>query len=393
MKLNINRKEALAAARKAALAALDNSPVPELTGILVEADEDTGQVSFSGSDLRTVIRCEMQADVEAGGSAVVNAQLLTGMLSLTAGDSVSMEAVQKGLLRVKCQNAEYIVATLTPDVLTKIKIPVPDTLVRLTGLRSLEKFTSFAAARKSEQQRMECVRIEVGKSTVRAAACDGSRLTETTARVESGGSLEFLLPAKSLHILAGLVEDKETVYLGLQDHSAVFFRPGLYFTSRIVETPYLDVDALLATPGEYRALVKSANFKNALETVAAVTDGCSSVQLCFQPDQITLSCDGPDGTNANTRIEAQVLNRMPGNTGFYYKASDFVQGIRLLDGMLALAVSRDGVLIATNGSQKYMLTPRWPVKRVEKPKTADTPEKTAAKKKTSKTKKTAAKAA
>lgn len=67
MKLNLDRKEALAAARKAALAAMDSSPVPELTGILVEADEDTGQASFFATNLQTAIRCEIQADVEIGG--------------------------------------------------------------------------------------------------------------------------------------------------------------------------------------------------------------------------------------------------------------------------------------------------------------------------------------
>lgn len=390
MKLNIDRKEALSAARKAALAVMDSSPVPELTGILVEADEDTGQVSFTGTDLRTAVRCELQADVEIGGSTVVNARLLTGMLSLTAGEHVSMETLPKELLHLKSLTAKYTVATLPPDVLASLKIPVPDTLVRLTGLCSLEKNTTFAAARKSEQQRMECVRIEVGKSTVRAIACDGSRLTEVTEKVESGGSLEFLLPAKSLHTLAGLVEDQETVYLGIQDHSAVFFRPGLYFTARIVETPYLDVDALISTPGEYRALVKSADLRGVLEPVTAAIDGFSSIKLCFQPDKITLSCDGPGGIIANTELETKPLKSMPKDTGFYYKAADFAQGVRLLDGMLAIAVSNTGLLLITNGSQKYMLTPRRPAKRMEKSKAE---EKTAAKKKTSKTKKTAAKAA
>lgn len=395
MKLNINRKEALAAARKAAMAAMDNSPVLELTGILMVANEDTGQVAFSGTDLITAIRCELQADVEVGGSAVVNAQLLIGMLNLTAGDRVSMELLEKGLLRLKCQTAEYTVAALNPDILTKIQIPVPDTLVRLTGLRSLDKFTTFAAAKKDEKQQLECVRIEVGKSTVRAIACDGSRMTETIERVESGGSLEFLLPAKSLHTLAGLVEDKETVYLGLRDHSAVFFRPGLYFTSRIVEAPYLDFNSILAVPGKYRALTQAETFRPALETACAAIDGCSSVQLCFHPDKtITLCCDGPCGILSSTQLEAHVLTPMPKGTSFYYKAADFVQGIRLLDGIIALAVSETGVLIAANGSQKYMLTPRRPVKRVEKSKAEESPaKKSGAKKKTSKTKKTAAKAA
>lgn len=391
MKLNINRKEALAAARKAAMAAMDSSPVPELTGILVEANEDTGQAAFLGSDLRTAIRCELQADVEIGGSAVVNAQLLIGMLNLTAGDRISMELLENDLLRLTCQTAEYTVATLKPDVLAKVQIPVPDTLVRLTGLRSLEKFTAFAAAKKSEKQQLECVRMEVGKNTIRAVACDGSRMTATTEKVESGGAMEFLLPAKALHTLAGLVEDKETVYLGLKDRSAVFFQPGLYFTSRIVETPYLDVDQVLSVPGKYRALVPAESLRPALDTVTAAIDGYSNLQLYFHPGKkLVLSCDGPGGITANTQFETAILTPMPKGTSFYYKAADFAQGIRLLDGMIALSVSDSGVLIATNGSQKYMLTPRRPVKRVEKPKAE---EKTGAKKKTSKTKKTTAKAA
>lgn len=98
MKFHINRKEALSAARKAALAVPENSPIAEFTGILLEANENTGQVSFFGSDLRTAIRCEMQADVETGSGAIVNAQLLTGMLNLTSGDRVSVESLENGLL-------------------------------------------------------------------------------------------------------------------------------------------------------------------------------------------------------------------------------------------------------------------------------------------------------
>ena len=392
MKLNINRKEALAAARKAVLAAMDNSPVPELTGVLVEADENTGQVSFLGTDLKIAIRCEVQADVEVGGSAILKYKMLTGILRLTNGDHVSMGSRNNGLFCLKCRDTEYTVGMLQPDILTTVKIPVPQTLVRLKGLRSLEKFTTFAAARKSEQQRMECVRIVVTPNSIQANACDGTRLIETREKAESGGSLEFLLPAKSLHILAGLVEDKETVYLGLQDHSAVFFRPGLYFTSRIVETPYLDVDSLLSMPGKYRALVEAKAFQQAVEMVTAATDGYSSLQLHFAPDKrLLLSCDGPSGITSSTWLETGVLNPMLGDTGFYYKAAALAQGIRLLEGMLVLSVSQDGVLIVANGSEKYMLTPRRPAKRPEKPKAEE--KKTAAKKKTSKTKKTAAKAA
>ena len=359
----------------------------------MEADENTGQVSFFGADLKIAIRCEVQADVEIGGSAVINAQLLTGMLSLTSGDRVSLESLKDGLLRLKCRDTQYTVGTLKPDILTSVKIPVPDTLVRLTGLPSLERSTTFAAAKKSEQKQMECVRLEIAPNSVQAVACDGSRLVETREKAESGGSLELLLPAKSLHILAGLGEDKEAVYLGIQDHSAVFFRPGLYFTSRIVETPYLDVDGLLAAPGKYRALVEAKAFRQAVEMVTAATDGYSSLQLRFSPDKkLFLSCDGPSGVSSSTWLETGVLEPMPGDTGFYYKASDFLQGIRLMEGMLALSVSQDGMLIAANGSEKYMLVPRRPVKRVEKPKTEDAA-KEKPKKKTAKTKKTAAKAA
>ena len=145
-----------------------------------------------GTDLQTAIRCEMQGDVETGGAAVVNAQLLTGMLNLTGGDRVSVESLKNDLLCLKCQNTEYTVATLKPDLLTKAKLPVPDTMVRLTGLRSLERLTTFAAAKKDPKQTLECVRLEVGKNTGQAAACDGRRLIVTREKAESGGTLEEL---------------------------------------------------------------------------------------------------------------------------------------------------------------------------------------------------------
>ena len=399
MKFNLNRKEALTAARKAALAAATRSPVMELTGILIEVDENTGQVSFLGTDLGVAIKCELQADVESGGAAVVNAFLLVGMLNLLAGDRVLLELTRNGLLHVKAGSAEYTVATLPPENFPKMEIPAPDSVVRLSGVCSLEKFTTFAAAKKDTKQKLECVRMEIGKDTVRAVACDGYRMTATKAKLESGGSLDLLLPASSLHTLAGLVNDDDILYLGIKNRCAVFFRPGLYFSTRTVDGPYLDVDALIGKPGEYQAMTKASDFGKAVETVAAVSDGYSSVGLRLQDGKILFSCDGPGGVEAHTAIDAQVFSAMPDGAAFCYPASSLCQGVRLLEGMLAVSMSKAGVLIVTNGAQKYMQTPRRPKKRPAKAQADESnqaravPEKKPAKKKTAKTKKTAAKAA
>ena len=50
MKFHINRKEALSAARKAALAVPENSPIAEFTGILLEANA----VSYTHLTLPTI---------------------------------------------------------------------------------------------------------------------------------------------------------------------------------------------------------------------------------------------------------------------------------------------------------------------------------------------------
>ena len=81
MKIEINRTAMLEAAKNVAKIAPTNAPVPLLNGVLIEGNEDTGEVYMTATNYEVSIQHKLMASVGASGTILINARLLVNMLS------------------------------------------------------------------------------------------------------------------------------------------------------------------------------------------------------------------------------------------------------------------------------------------------------------------------
>ena len=388
MQLSFNRTDMLAIAKKLSKIAPSSSNVEVLTGILIEADADSFEVSLTACNLEVSLCCTMAAAVAESGRAVLNTHLFAGMLSLFGESTVTMEVSPTMHANLSSGNASYTIMAMPANNYPKPMLPATTTEIQLSNLNSLVTKTVFAVSKNKENLALQCIKLEVGNEFMRATGTDGGKLMAFRKEIAANNKpLSLLIPSAAFQLLAGIVNDTDKLTVSATDKQAVFKTDNMTFVTRLGHGTYLDVDSVLASiKKRYEAVVDTGELRSALDMIDVVAAASDRVQMVFQLGSIALSCDGENGT-ASAQAKAQVFSPMQ-EEGFYYPIKSLLQCAKAMGSWLQLSVSDTGMLLISNDEQTFMQVPMRPMKKA-----SNSPKKTQATSKSKKNTELATKAA
>jgi len=266
MKFEVERLAMLAAAKNAARVAPSGPHSEVINGILLESNDDTREVYVTATNHEVSIQQKVMASVGESGSMLVNARMLVGMLTLLSGEFVTFSADKPEVIIVSGGRCVYSINCLSAAHYSKPVIPFPEETVTMTGICSLAKRTVFATGKDENKLALQCVNIKLRNNAVHATACDGVRLMMIKDSSGSPEEREFMLPGRSLQMLASISKDDDVFEVGDIDTSVVFVRGDMIFTIRKLSTgDYLDTNALLKNVKPiYTAVAEADKIKEAL---------------------------------------------------------------------------------------------------------------------------------
>ena len=106
MQFTANRLLLLKAVKTALKVVQPNRDIPEIAGVLIEADASSGLLTVTGTDVRTHIQRRLrQEQVEESGSIILT-PLIASVLDKLAGESVSFQS-DKGTVMIGSENAAF----------------------------------------------------------------------------------------------------------------------------------------------------------------------------------------------------------------------------------------------------------------------------------------------
>jgi DNA polymerase III sliding clamp (beta) subunit (PCNA family) len=147
---------------------------------------------------------------------VIGADLLTAMLKLLDGDTVSIQSEGSSYVRVSNGKTAYNLSVLDAGTYPRLEIPFPEDTVPVTGIPSIAKRTCFAVSISEEEKRpeMRCVHLVFSDDGLHAVGSDGYRIASARGDNKAVGDVDMLIPAASLEKLAQLVTNKDTFKVG-----------------------------------------------------------------------------------------------------------------------------------------------------------------------------------
>lgn len=365
MQFSANREELLAASRKLARLLPDQSPIADLTGILLEADENDGSLRLVATNLEVTLQYRFSAAVAQGGRMVLNGKLLAGMMPLLSEDTVFFRTgSERDTARIENGKAYYEISCLSGNHYPEPKIAAPDSTVKVQGLALLAGQTAFAAMRKAKSagDMLVNARLEVFPSEVRMTCTDGSKLAIARNKWEASNEkaaqtqAHFLLPIKSLPLMADVCGD-EVAEIGVSGTTLVVSGANYRYTMRTMSGIYPDTNALLSQiKPAYHGIVGATDFWTDVDRVSVLAGPGDTVGIALQENGISLSYQHEDSSFSS--VTAAVVYSVTPESGFHYSVSDLYKTLRYMHGNLSLSIDKAGNMLLKTQELCYLLVPR-----------------------------------
>ena len=365
MKMEVNRLEMLAAAKNAARVAPHRSHVEVLNGILVESNDDTGEVFLTATNHEVSIQQKVTASVMESGAMLVNARLLVNMMDLLEGEFVTLSDDTPNIITVMGGRCRFNIKCLPAKHYPKPVMPFPEETARLTGICSLAKRTVFAVSADERKPALRCVQVKLKNNAVLAAACDGIKVMLLKEDAHSPTDHEFLVPGRPLQLLASISSDTDEFEVGDVGKEIAFARKDMLFTIRKPPGEYIDTNSIMKRiKPVYTAVSDAAKLKEALDVVAVGTVW-EAVNLILLANEIILQRNG-DYSQAQASVSANVTKDTPEN-GFFYEINSLLKLLGVIHGRVKLEIDAKGFMFVKTRNEVYLQSPlREPVQKAEK---------------------------
>lgn len=358
MEFRANRKILLEHLKSMAKVVLKASTRPELSGFLIEANEDDGYLYLTATNMEASIQRKLKPEVEMGGGFVMNAKLLTDILAALGGDEVRFKELKPGQVEIRSGRCTYTMPVLDGASYPRPEMPFPDCTYKIRGLKSLYASTAATVASGDVSEALKGIHIDITENGVRAVSCSGTGVAIATVPMQTGGKLSFTLPKANLSYLAAAVGNDDELEIGRCGAYIVVMKEGMMFSSRYLAQEYVNVDALMdSVKPVYTAKTEYEEFKAAVIDIcdiAAMGKEKSYIKMEFSENTVKMSTENDVGSSA---VTAPCVRIEGGEHAFYYPANQLMDIFRALDGTMVIQLDKRGYLLAFTRTNKYMITP------------------------------------
>ncbi len=285
---------------------------PVLRGILINAEDDT--LELSGFDRETSNKIRINAQVDVPGRMLVAGKLSSEIVATLPDKPIIVEYDGTKVL-VKAGTSRFELPAMTIE-----DYPVLPGMPAVTGTIDPTLFTevvqqvAVAAGKDETLPMLTGVNMEINGEEITVAATDRYRLALRTfnwnpATADAQASL--LIPAKTLAEVARSVDSHYTdpieIAAGTGEEIGTDGLLGVatdtrQTTTRLLDAKFPPVRPLLPTTHNAIATVEAAPLNEAIRRVALMSDRNSQVRLEFSEGQVTLSASGSEGGTATETL-------------------------------------------------------------------------------------------
>jgi DNA polymerase III subunit beta len=299
---------------------------PVLANVLLNADEDTQQVSLTGFDLSLGVQTSFKVAVDEGGTLTLPAKLLSDIVSrLPEGEIVLDGGADETLVTLTCATGRYQVRGMGAEEYPELPtladgdvayLPVESLLEGLRG-------SLFSTSADETKQVLTGVHIAVDADGMEFAATDGHRLAVVeTAEVETAETAEksvkgdakfdVTVPGKALRELERMIQlnaSTEPIAVRYDQGQLIVEWANQRLTSRLLEGQYPNYRQLIPKQFSRQMTCDRRVLTASLERIAVLADQKNSIvklALSTADQEIVLSVDAQDVGSGRESVPAQI---------------------------------------------------------------------------------------
>lgn len=277
-----------------------------LTGILIEADQQS--VKLSATDLEIGTECTIPADVQVNGKTVVPARYFIEIVRRLPNQEILIELNQdQNQITIKYGKAEFTLSTMDPAEFPILPLTQDGPSFKISQgiFKQMVKQVMIAASSDQIRPVFTGGLLLFEDGCLKLVSTDTHRLAYREEKLEYPLSLEqpgrqIIIPSRTLNELTRiLVEDDQEFTVTITDNQILFTTEQVSLLSRLIDGHFPNYKQVL--PKQFTSTIK-LNTKElllSLERASLLTspsDGTSSAKFEIQPDKLVISSNVPNGS-------------------------------------------------------------------------------------------------
>ena len=241
------------------------STIPVLEGILLKAEGF--QLTLTGYDLEMGIVTTIDANVKEPGEVVLNAKLLSSMVSRMPSGQINIQSAENG--------------KTTMNIKTGV-------------LRDMIERTLYAVSQDEKKPAHTGELFEISPDKLTVVALDGYRLAIVERPVEAIKEIRIIVPSKTMnevsHLLAN--DDEETVHISANRRYVVFTTAGYTIMSRLIEGEFLNYHNVIPNGSRTSVVLDTKEFIETIERASLIiTERLKNpLRISFTEGKVVVRC-------------------------------------------------------------------------------------------------------
>nr|MDK2851019.1 polymerase subunit beta [Candidatus Cloacimonadota bacterium] len=370
MRFAIEKKELLSSVQHLVSVAPAKNASPILTNYLIHANQETGMVSITTSDLEITVVVEFSAAVSESGTIAVSARHFNEIINYMPDAMISFWRHDE-LLMIQCQKidfnlliADYTLFPVVPEVKLDKALKVDAQLFE----RMISK-TIFAVSTDVNRAVLTGVCWKIYEDMHLMAATDGRKVAEIKIKesiikseqgdVETFSELpldkeatelpiEKIIPVKTLSFLQKILDNSSHDLQILIEHSKVIFVYGKYLViSQIIEHKYPEYQKAFVTNLQNQFVIDKETLKNAIRRVALVAPD-ENLRIHFELDSESFEVTTSNRDTGDAKENLEDYNFQGSHTGVSFNYRYMLSIIEAIDTekvVIKLGTSKDPLMI------------------------------------------------
>lgn len=230
------------------------SPLPALSGILIQVQNDS--IVLTGSDSNISIRSIIHAgemnnlQIEETGSIIMESKYLLEIVRKMDSTIIEFDVVDFTLIRISNQNGQYNINGVQANEYPNIDFSQPEQCFELKGkdLKAIVSQTSFACSDKDARPVLNGVNFRADGNSLYCSGTDTYRLAHKTIELSKSQYFNITIPSKSLQeVVKSLKEDDEVIQIYVDAKKAQFVFDQNIIQTRLLSGTFPDVERIIPT--------------------------------------------------------------------------------------------------------------------------------------------------
>ncbi len=292
MNFKIKRTVLLNALSKVSKAVSLKSPLPVLTGIKFDLQED--QLILTGSDSDITIQTSIKDDIEIieKGAVVLSSRYILEIIKKIDSEIVHIYIVDGTLTRIEGSGSKFDLNGTSYIDYPRIDLNKSGVHLEMKSidLKHAIEQTSFATSEKETRPVLTGVNFKAKNRMLECIATDSYRLAKRILPIESDVTFNIIIPKKSLIEISRIIEKDEIIDLYVSDRKVLFVLDVAIIQTRLIDGSYPDTSRLIPSEFDYSMSVDSISLLNSIDRASLLSNEQSNIiKLTMDEDNVILS--------------------------------------------------------------------------------------------------------